>query len=462
MIQKIIKTTVGVLCMALLTLMGCSDKPHDLPEDMPQEGAGCITIGFNTHLVADVPLQNVHIYVFDANDKFVQHKYYASMQEIALDRLQFELKKYTIYALLNTTPQTTPWEKVAPSVEVLNADNFYIKEFSRWLAEVEKTNLYAGILSGILKHEVKNGLQLIIIDLNSGTGAPQIPDETELTLELTYPSPLLPDFIQVRSGENVRLRAVVEAYKRGTDERVMRKETFVEKVNDQGLHTAKVTLLEGEYDLRIWGDYALEANKDYHYNTANTKNIQILPKESYKANTDSRDCFVQADAITVSGSTQTKALTLTRPLAKYRLVATDLKKYEEIRVKKGYPPLSDLQITVSYDGFLPCGYNIMQAELAGAAEGYAYASTVSDVALDEATICKDYVFVNGTQSSVSVTILLKNAAGQTIGGIKEVKVDYRIGQLTTIRGNFLTAGQGGGIEIDTEWGDDIEVELKSN
>lgn len=460
MIHKQIQIIVALLCAMLLTIFGCSDQTHDFPEDVPPTGVGSLSIGFHTHSVSNLPLENVHIYFFDSNGKIAHHKYYGSMNELASDRLLIKSGHYTIYAQLNTTPQTTPWEKISPSVGVHAADNLSLKDFSDWLSEIDKAHLYPNILSGILQQEVKDGFKLLMLELKSGTGVPPVPEATELTLELTYPSPLLPDFIQVRSGENLRLRAIVEVYKRGTSERVLRQEAFVKKMNDQGLHTTTVLLPEGEYDLRIWGDYAIESNKDYHYNTQDTRNIQILPKENYQANTDSRDCFLQADGVTVSGKSQTKALTLTRPVAKYRLVADDITRYRTLMSTNNYPPLEELTITVQYEGFLPSSFDASTSKPNDAQGGYSYQTTLPSItsAMTEVELGNDYVFVNGSASSVTLTVLVKDKTGKTISRVQGVAVKYKRGLLTTVRGDFLTAGVvNPGINIDTNWDGEYDV-----
>lgn len=456
MIQKITRTVIGLTCGALLTLTGCSDHSHDMPET----GAGCISIGLNTDSVTDIPLNNAHLYFFDADGKCIQHKYYADMKELASDRLQIKLGQHTIFAVLNTAPEAVPWEEIAPSTKTSDAGNFYIEEFTKWMVELEKSDLYPDMLSGTLQYEIKDGLALIMIDLKPGTGDTEDTDKKEVTLSLTYPSPLLPDYIPARSGETVRLRAVIEAYRRGTDERVMRKATFVEKINEEGLHTAVVILPQGEYDLRIWGDYVAEADKDYHYNTTDTKKVEILPIESYEANTDTRDCFAQTDTVTVGGSALTKTLTLNRPLAKYRLVADDIARYRKLMTTNDYPPLEELTITVQYEGFLPCSFDATTGKPSDAKGGYSYNATLPEItpSMTEVEISNDYVFVNGDESAVTVTVLVKDKTGKTISRVQGVEVKYKRGMLTTITGEFLTAGVvNPGINIDTDWEDEYNV-----
>lgn len=99
------------------------------------------------------------------------------------------------------------------------------------------------------------------------------------------------------------------------------------------------------------------------------------------------------------------------------------------------------------------------ASPAGAEVGYSYVSAWSEPGKTEATVGKDYVFVNGTESFVKVSITFRDNNGKIISSIRNLQIDYRIGYLTTVRGNFLTASTGGGIQIDTEWSGEYEIEF---
>ena len=59
---------------------------------------------------------------------------------------------------------------------------------------------------------------------------------------------------------------------------------------------------------------------------------------------------------------------------------------------------------------------------------------------------------------LSVTITSDD--GTVVSRTQGVEVPYQRGRLTTVSGNFLTSGYGGGVDIDTGWDDDtFEVEF---
>ena len=70
-------------------------------------------------------------------------------------------------------------------------------------------------------------------------------------------------------------------------------------------------------------------------------------------------------------------------------------------------------------------------------------------------LASDWVLVNGAASSVRLTITITSNDGTVVARTQGVEVPYRRGRLTTVSGNFLTAGYGGGgVDIDTDWDDD--------
>ena len=63
---------------------------------------------------------------------------------------------------------------------------------------------------------------------------------------------------------------------------------------------------------------------------------------------------------------------MNRPLAKYCLVATDVAQYEAEREEKQLPPLDELSITVVYNSYMPCAYNIAEGQPNDSKMGYRY------------------------------------------------------------------------------------------
>ena len=124
-------------------------------------------------------------------------------------------------------------------------------------------------------------------------------------------------------------------------------------------------------------------------------------------------------------------MVLERPFAKYRLIATDVEAYYNL-IEKGeaLPAIEDLQVRVTYEGFFPTGFNVATGK-------------------------------PGEESFVNVTIqMIDTNTGDIVATVQHVKIPYKRGHLTTVTGHFLTAGKTpGGVQIDTEWGEDIVIEF---
>ena len=116
-----------------------------------------------------------------------------------------------------------------------------------------------------------------------------------------------------------------------------------------------------------------------------------------------------------------------------------------------YVPLDELSTQIIYEGYLPDGFNAVTGKPNSSAEGYrctpAALPAVGE-ADTEVGIGSDYVFVNGSESAV------------TVSRVPGVMVQYKRNMLTTVRGDFLTAGVvTPGININTDWEGIHEVEF---
>ncbi|WP_300701222.1 DUF6562 domain-containing protein [Bacteroides sp.] len=453
MIQTFKKALFGLACTGAFILTSCDKTAHEIPGEAPNNSP-TVTVGINTDAIGDTPLKDVHLYFFDSSEMLSKHTYYPTMQSLALDRMLMESGYYTIFAILNTEESCVPVVSRAADLPQMT-----FGEFCQWVKSIDNGS-YPELATGMVRYEVKEGVSQIMIDVKKGSEAVGF---FNVTLNLTFPSPTLPDFVAAQNktratDDNLKLRAVIEVYNKNTDTRILRKEEFVTATATEGVYTSALQLNPGNYDVRLWADYTANPCTDNHYITTDTKSIKILGKDQYRGNTDTRDAFTKAFTLTVGNKDQSEAVTMHRPLAKYRLVANDVAEYNALRAERKYPTLEDLKISIVYEGFLPCAYNISTQKPSDSEGGYGYYSALSQQSNEAVTIGKDFVLVNGEQSFVTVTILFKDANGKTISGINGVRIDYRAGQLTTVTGNFLTAGVGG-VQVDTEWSGDYEVEF---
>ncbi len=206
------------------------------------------------------------------------------------------------------------------------------------------------------------------------------------------------------------------------------------------------------YNYRIvaWADIVLDDGKmeDRCYNALNgLANISIV-EDMWKPMDETRDAFTGVKDITNFSSTSDLDMTLTRPFAKLRVVATDI---DDI-CKVGLEPTSAV---AEYLQNMYVKYNAVEDKcIADDAKmkkhEYTYADTASKYEDDddvEYTLFADYIFVPSTG-----TAKFNLTVNATAGVIKEnnfnTDIPVKHNCLTTISGNILTYGNDISVNIE--------------
>ena len=303
-------------------------------------------------------------------------------------------------------------------------------------------------------------LHLVLADGTSGIHL------STVRLALSVPGLDLPAYTATRAGsEGKLLRCVAEVYQAGTSNRVHRRVQDCSLQSD-GTFLAELSLMPGDYDLRLWADW-----DGGYYNADDLGKVLVLT-DSYVANgeTDKKDAYYATSSLSIPSSPTggvEGAVSLIRPFAKYRLIATDVEAYYNL-IEKGenLPAIEDLQVRVTYEGFFPTGFNVATGKPNDALNTGIHYTSVPTVAEGydakvNRQVGADFVLTNGEESFVNVTIqMIDTNTGEAVATVQHVKIPYKRGHLTTVTGHFLTAGKTpGGVQIDTEWGEDITIEF---
>ena len=348
-----------------------------------------------------------------------------------------------------------------------NADNAKLPQETTLpdIAEWLESNLgaYPGLLTASARTEVPAG-EVIRLHLAMESGTDGIRLST-VRLVLSVPGLELPDYeplTRASADDGERLRLVAEVYREGTSVKVHGRTQFCTLQAD-GTWLAELSLLPGDYDLLLWAD-----RDGGYYNTDDLGKVLVLT-ENYVANgeTDKKDAFYAAETLTVGDGMPDMPVTLERPFAKYRLIANDVEAYYNLMDKgEDLPDIEDLQVRVTYEGFFPTGFNVDTGKPNDALNTGIHYTSVPTVAEGyDASVNRqvgvDFVLINGEESFVNVTIqMIDTNTGDIVATVQHVKIPYRRGHLTTVTGHFLTAGKTpGGVQIDSEWGDDIVIEF---
>ena len=449
--RYMMKCKLSLLLAALAMLLPTScDKDIHENEYPLADGQGAMIIG----LESQAEVTDLTLYLFGSDGTAVLCETYDNPRKLASGHIPVPAGSYTLVIVAGGDPVDTkaeplPEETTIPDlVEWLKA---HAADFPYMLTASEQIEVGAGDIER---------LHLVLTD---GTGGIHL---STVRLALTVPGLDLPAYTATRAGsEGKLLRCVAEVYQAGTSNRVHRRVQDCALQSD-GTFLAELSLMPGDYDLRLWADW------DGGYYNADDLNKVLVLTDSYVANgeTDKKDAYYSTTTLSVPSSTTERvegAVSLIRPFAKYRLIATDVEAYYNL-IDKGeaLPDIEDLQVRVTYEGFFPTGFNVATGKPNDALNTGIHYTSVPTVAEGydakvNRQVGADFVLTNGEESFVNVTIqMVDTNTGEAVATVQHVKIPYKRGHLTTVTGHFLTAGKTpGGVQIDTEWGEDVVIEF---
>lgn len=312
----------------------------------------------------------------------------------------------------------------------------------------------------------EDGIDPTLVEVNT-----EVTLDLELVpLEIITQKNARPGTTKSRVGEQTdyRRRFIIEAWHEGKPE--SRQVTVMDTAEEEN-GDAKITLpihlkLHAlDYTLAVWTDYvAAGTTDDLYYDTDNLQ--QIACRDPYTGSTPYRDCLYGTAALDLrqyrdewNAKVQVK-VDMVRPLAKYELIATDVKDFLR-KIKKQRAEGGTFTITFSYGFYLPTAFNILSGKPEDSRTGIAYTTplTVPADGQEECTIGTDFVFVNGTESFVSLSMEIRDGDSNVVSRTTGLEVPYRRGHLTTVRARFLTNEMQGGVDIDDEFEGNIDVDL---
>ena len=307
------------------------------------------------------------------------------------------------------------------------------------------------------------------------------PTLVEVNTEVTLDLELVPLEIitqkNARSGttkaaDGYRRRFIIEAWREGKP--TARQVTVVDDAGKDGdgkislpIHLKLHAL---EYTLAVWTDYVKAGtDTDLYYDTENLQ--QVACTDPYTGSTPYRDCLYGTAPLDLrnyrdewNAKVQVQ-VDLVRPLAQYRIIATDVQEFlrKTRRKRDGESGNSTYTITFSYGFYFPLGFNTATGKPMNSVQGVKFSAplAIPDDGTEKCVLGSDFIFVNGTESFVPLNIELTDAEGKVVSRTRGLEVPYRRGHLTTLQGKFLTNEMQGGIDIDTGYDDEIDVDLDS-
>jgi hypothetical protein len=245
--------------------------------------------------------------------------------------------------------------------------------------------------------------------------------------------------------------------------------------------TVNLKLEPARYRLMVWSDYTDASGSSLYYDPTDFNSIRI-PDTAYIGSDPYRDAFAGVKEMDLTQVLEADAhieetLTMTRPVGKYSIVATDrdafLKMYisrikermmrENVGTKAQEPRVEDIDIdifkvVVVYTGFLPDTYNMWMQRPTDARTGVQFESRLREMEGGDLELALDYVIVNGEESSVSVGMFIYDDYNEILATI-QTNIPLHAGMRTTLTGKFLTSGAASGISIQPGYDGEFNIPL---
>ena len=280
----------------------------------------------------------------------------------------------------------------------------------------------------------------------------------------TYITVALPEATRANSADGLnlynlgdyRLRYILEIYLDGSCQRHV-------MVSDDTSVAFPVRLAPGrDYQIAVWADIVETSDTEeemkadrYYFTQAGLDAISIIETE-WNAMDETRDAYAATKSyLNFSVSDLNEPIKLVRPMAKLRVVATDI---DDISALGLHPTTA----TVEYTEKVCSSYNVLTGTATtGNTKSHTitYSTTPYTDAEGELTLFTDYLFVTkeGT-SSTNFTLDVIDQNGRSIKSTSfNTDIAIAANKLTTIKGDVLTVG--GNIEViieDNEFDGDIE------
>ncbi len=297
------------------------------------------------------------------------------------------------------------------------------------------------------------------------------PTKVDFSVDVTISSTSYSEFLLYKSesksaqGGEYYIRTIAELYD-NSDMTTPVSTTYYytsysEIDNFQLSHTG--SLSAKDYTLAIWCDIVEETDGSDNYFYTGGKLSYITHLEPYEGSTEIKSTFsgvVDLELSTYQGSwfgSHSCSVALERPQAMYEIISTDL---EAFRSEQGASAnFDDYKVKVTYEGYMPYGYNVLTDKPNEAKSGVSYECKMEILSDDEVRLAFDQVFVNHAESTVTISFSVENEIGDVVAGVSSKEVTLNRNVKSVITGEFLTSDYEPGININPEFDGEFNVTI---
>lgn len=325
-----------------------------------------------------------------------------------------------------------------------------------------------------------------------------------LHLDFSTEMPLYKEIPYTRSGDDTKVnvpdhsvRYLVNAYR--TDNVVGENRipdttfVFVNQNIDQLDYTARLELTEGDWTFRVWCDYVdVGSTKDKYYNTSDFSEIILMDRNNHSGSNDFRDAFRGTATATVlnpllysgddaSAIDNQATAQMVRPMGKYKFVSNDVEAFianvtqkmkergqfsADIGTDQAFDKiiqsisLGEYSVIFRYSAFMPCSFNMFTDKPADSWTNMTFRSQLSIEEGMDVNLGYDYIFVNGTETTLSIAVEVYDKEGELLSSTNPIQVPIVRSKLTLVKGEFLSSIANGGVAINPGYdGDDYNIEI---
>lgn len=301
----------------------------------------------------------------------------------------------------------------------------------------------------------------------------QYPDavtaQKNVSIEVTLDREFIPLSVVAKSASDIVPagyvpRFIVEARRAGETSPCIRKVVAVDasellKAPDEAISLPVTLPLDAvPHGLSVWVDYVTADTPpaDTHYNTEDLRSVFHIPP--YHNDYIRREAFFGNLSVDLSSGSETDIkvrIALKRPLAHYRVVATDVQEFISKQHANGRPGAGEYEVTVDYQYFLVTHLNAVTGEPINSGSGFGYTRRIRLTGtMTECELAADYILADDNGSVVTLTVTVTDGEEVLLSRTANLEIPYRRGHITTVEGAFLSTKSGG----DSSGGIDIGVD----